>query len=462
MSAARFNLTQQTRFNFAQRHSGTLTSASGGSLTTLSGFFAGGAWADYDNDGFVDLFIENQGTSDSSGGKNLLFHNNGDGTFTKITAGAIVNDVGVGYGVLWSDYDNDGFMDLLIVNLVNNGHNFLYHNNRDGTFTRILTNDVALDTWTLGTSGGAWGDYDNDGLPDLFVTDNNGVRNRLYHNNGNGNFTNITSGPMLQPPSRNGANGCAWGDYDNDGYLDLFVGGIGAANGLYHNNGDGTFTQIFSEPPVSDGGSGFITLSIALADYDNDGFLDLFLTRFSLDGAGNEGPTTSSLYHNNGNTNTWLEVKLVGTVANRSAIGAKVRLLATIGGKTFWQLREISNGGGWNSQPLVAHFGLGDATTAEALRIEWPSGTVQEFQNVTAKQILTITEPPRLMATASNGVSEFSFKGGRGLQYEVDSSTNLSVWSSIGSITVSNLDGVAQIMDTNSPTPSRFYRLKQQ
>jgi hypothetical protein len=438
---------------------GTFTSASGGGLTTIPGFFAGSAWADYDNDGFVDLFIENQGTSNSSGGKNLLFHNNGDGTFTRITKGAIVNDIGVGYGVLWADYDNDGFMDLLVINLVNNGTNFLYHNNRDGTFTRILTNAVATDQWIEGTSGAAWGDYDNDGLPDLFVTDNNGVRNRLYHNNGNGSFTNVTSGPMLQPPTYKGANGCAWGDYDNDGYLDLFVGSIGGPNGLYHNNGDGTFTQILSEPPVTDGNSGFITLSIAFADYDNDGFLDLFLTRFTLDGFQNEGPSTSSLYHNNGNTNAWLEVKLVGTVANRSAIGAKVRLRATIGGKTFWQLREISNGGGWNSQPLVAHFGMGDATNAETLRIQWPSGTVQEFQNVAAKQILTITEPPRLTASLTNGLPQFSLKGGRGFQYEIDSSPDLSVWSPIDTLTLTNLSGVAQIVDTNPPASDhRFYR----
>ena len=266
----------------------------------------------------MDVFIENSGSPTLGGGKNLLFHNNGDGTFTQITAGAIVNDVGVGYGSLWEDYDNDGFMDLLVINNVDNGHNFLYHNNRDGTFTRILTNDVATDAWPAGTTGGAWGDYDNDGLPDLFVTDYSGVRNRLYHNNGNGSFTNVTVGPMLHPASRNGAFSCAWGDYDNDGYLDLFVGGIGGTNGLYHNNGDGTFTQIISEPPVTDGTNGFpIVLSISWVDYDKDGFLDLFLTRFTRDTSGNTGPASSRLFHNNGNTNGWLEVNLIGTVADR-------------------------------------------------------------------------------------------------------------------------------------------------
>src|SRR5207344_348521 len=112
-------------------------------------------------------------------------------------------------------------------------------------------------------------------------------------------------------------------------------------------------------------------------DFDNDGFLDLFVTS----GSQSSGVGTNLLYHNSGNTNSWLEVKLVGTVANRSGIGAKVRVKATINGKTFWQLREINNGGGWNIQTLVAHFGLGNVKDIEMLHIEWPSGTVQEVRN---------------------------------------------------------------------------------
>lgn len=436
---------------------GTFNRVSGGVVTNQLGYFANCAWADYDNDGFIDLFIENDGTS--SGAANLLFHNNGDGTFTKVTSGAVVSDVGVGSGSLWADYDNDGFMDLLVINLINNGHNFLYHNNRNGTFTRITTNAVATDSWLYGVQSGAWGDYDNDGLLDLFVVGNYGATNRLYHNNGAGNFTNVTPGPIPLPPVGVYPISCAWGDYDNDGYLDLFVDTYGGQNQLFHNNRDGTFTQIFSEPPVNDGGSGILEHGVAWVDYDNDGFLDLFLTCFTVDEYGDYGPAPCRLFHNNGNTNAWLEVKLVGIVSNRSAIGAKVHVHATIGGKTFWQLREISNGGGWNFQPLVAHFGLGDATNADIVRIEWPSGTVQEFQNVAAKQILTIVEPPRLLATTTNGVPQFSLKGGRGFQYEIDSSPDLSAWSSIGSLTVTNLNGMASIVDTNPPaSDQRFYR----
>lgn len=426
---------------------GTFSQASGGAVTNQLGFFDAPTWADYDNDGFVDLFVTDDGTSTDAGGKNRLFHNNGDGTFTNVTLGAVVNDIGVGWCALWADYDNDGFMDLLVINLVNNGHNFLYHNNRNGTFTKILTNTVATDVWSTGAQGAAWGDYDNDGLLDLYVTDNftsGGQRNRLYHNNGNGAFNIVASPPS---PAGSFLNGVAWGDYDNDGYLDLFMASTPGNDVLYHNNGNGTFTRILTGDPVNDSGG----YSCAWVDYDNDGFLDLFVTRSSA--------SANLLYHNNGNTNAWLEVKLVGTVANRSAIGAKVRVHATIGGKTFWQLREINSGGGWNCVPLVVHFGLGDATNVDTLRIEWPSGTVQEFPNVAPKQILTITEPPRLLAATTNGVPEFILKGGRGFQYDIQASTDLAAWSSIGVLTITNLNGTALIVDTNPPAlDHRFYR----
>jgi hypothetical protein len=425
---------------------GSFGRSSGGVVTNQLGFFDAVTWADYDNDGFVDFFATDNGPN-NVGNTNLLFHNNGDGTFTKITSGAVVSLVSVGTCALWADYDNDGFDDLLVINLVNNNRNVLYHNNRDGTFKRITTNVIATDFWSTGAQCGAWGDYDNDGLLDLYVTDNftsGGQKNRLYHNNGNGAFTNVVSPPS---PSGSFLNGVAWGDYDNDGYLDLFMASSPGNDALYHNNGDGTFTQILTGNPVSDSG-GF---SCAWVDYDNDGFLDLFVTR--------EAPTSNLLYHNDGNTNAWLEVKLVGTVSNRSAIGAKVRVHATIGGKTFWQMREINTGGGWNSTPLVAHFGLGDATNVDDLRIEWPSGLVQDFLNVAAKQILTYTEPPRLLATTTGGVPQFSLKGGRGFQYEIDSSTDLSTWSSNSIVTITNLNGIAQIVDTNPPaSDQRFYR----
>ena len=433
---------------------GSFHRVSGGSLTNLTGYFGECAWVDYDNDGFLDLFVTDTGPTDT-GAKNVLWHNSGDGTFTRILTGPLVTDLSFWTGAAWADYDNDGFMDVLVVNSSNGGANRLYHNGRNGVFTPVLTNVVATDLWPAGALTPAWGDYDNDGFQDLFVTSNGGTTNRLYRNNGNGTFSRITSGPMLRPPPGSLPNGAGWGDYDNDGYLDLFVSSINGRNALYHNNGDGTFTEILSGSPVNDGAPGIYCNTVAWIDYDNDGFLDLFVSQNNGPGLG----LANLLYHNNRNTNAWLEVKLVGTASNRSAYGAKVRARATIGGKTFWQMRELHSGAIYNTVPLVAHFGLGDATNVETVRIEWPSGTVQEFQNVGAKQILTITEPPRLLASMTNGVPKFSLKGGRGFQYEVDSSPDLSAWSSIGVLTITNLNGTIQIVDTNPPAlDQRFYR----
>jgi len=220
-------------------------------------------------------------------------------------------------------------------------------------------------------------------------------------------------------------------------------------NFLYHNNGDGTFTKITTGSPANEYSDSW---GCSWVDYDNDGFLDLSASRG--DGRGNY------LYRNNGNSNSWLKVNLVGTTSNRSAIGAKVRLNASIGGVSRWQSRQITGGSGWTGHnELRADFGLGDATNVGTVRIEWPSGTVQEFPNVAAKQILTITEPSRLLAATTNGVPQFSLKGGRGFQYEIDASTDLFAWSPIGVLTVTNLNGMALIVDTN-PTASdrRFYR----
>src|SRR5260221_316320 len=135
----------------------------GAIVNDLRRSFPHSVWADFNNDGFLDLFVCNLGSPSNSGARNSLWHNNGGGSFTKITSGAIATDVTAGWGTLWADYDNDGFMDLLVIN-ASVGPNYLYHNGRDGKFTSILTNAVGADTWAGGTQGGAWGDYDNDGF----------------------------------------------------------------------------------------------------------------------------------------------------------------------------------------------------------------------------------------------------------------------------------------------------------
>jgi hypothetical protein len=435
---------------------GSFTATSAGGVTNAVGFSNGAAAADYDNDGFVDLWVSDDGGSTVSGAVSQLYHNNGDGTFTRVFTNAVVKDVVGATCAAWVDYDNDGFMDLSVpsVGTAALDRVFLYHNNRNGTFTRVMTNAIATDTWASGAWGLAWGDYDNDGLPDLFVP---GFQSpsRLYHNDGNGAFTRIAAGAILNVPSGGGSRACTWGDYDNDGYLDLYICCEDAKNRLFHNNGDGTFTQVVSGNPVNDGGTGLESEACGWVDYDNDGFLDLFVTRISNNG----NPASNLLYHNNSNSNAWLEVKLVGTVANRSAIGAKVRVYATVGGKAFWQLREMTTGSGRSSQPLVAHFGLGNATNVDTLRIEWPSGTVQEIPNVAARQILTVQEPARLLPGGTNGVPQFSLNGGRNLSYEIDSSSDLETWSPFTTVTITNLSGITNMLDASvTGQAQRFYR----
>lgn len=434
---------------------GTFSRASGGGLTNSLGNFDACSWADFNNDGQLSVLIGDQASL------NQFWRNEGDGVFTRIASNpwtAITDGA-----TIWCDYDNDGFMDFLVAG-ASGGYNLLCHNNRDGTFTKVTTNAIATDFWVKPSEIGTWGDYDNDGLPDLFVTGDNGSPNRLYHNEGNGGFTKITNSiaaPMLNRPAGADSVICAWGDYDNDGYLDLFVSTHNGTNALYHNNGNGTFTQILTGDPVNDGGP-YYSLG-GWVDYDNDGFLDLFIARNNTD----VPAVTNLLYHNNGNTNGWLEVKLTGTASNRSAIGAKVRVHATIGGKAFWQLREITTGGGRWVQPLTAHFGLGDATNIDQVRIEWPSGIVQVLTNVGPRQLITVTEhqqtspPPPLITrvtSAASGAVSLEATGAASLLYVIEGSANLGNWTKVA--VVSNATGVVSFTDARAVNYGRrFYRI---
>jgi hypothetical protein len=356
----------------------------------IAGFHSA-SWADYDSDGFIDLFIAGHDPH------NRLFHNNGDGSFTKITNHVLVNDVTNSFSGKFVDYDDDGDVDLFVSNVLPGNFSILYRNDGSGAFTRVI--DSGLSDRSGETLGSCWGDYDNDGRQDLVV----GVlmqQNSLYHNEGNGTFRLIADSAISQEefPSSWFPLACSWGDYDNDGFLDLVIWGEGSTPSgyldpsigqtfLYHNNGDGTFAKVTDGPVVTEpGGVGQVPRWV---DYDNDGFLDLFGAR----GEETLEPQTNTLYHNDGNANAWLNVKLVGTISNRSAIGAKVRVNAFFRGASRWQLRETSAGSSQHQPSLNDEFGLADATLIDTVRVEWPSGVVQELHGVAPRQFLTITEP---------------------------------------------------------------------
>ncbi len=424
-------------------------------------------WADYDRDGFLDLFAANAYVKI---GNDSLYKNNADGTFRKITAneaGALLLLNTPTGPCAWADYDNDGYPDLWVGavwdEMVGVPQN-LWHNNRDGTFERVLAGSLAPKTG-LGTA--VWADYDNDGLLDLFVTSVSDT-NSLHHNLGGSTFENVTLEAGLA--QRITAYSAAWGDYDNDGYLDLFVAEhFGAQQTkqsiLYHNTGNGAFTRAEVGSPLREGSN---RDNVTWADYDNDGFLDLFITCgrsiwvTSQDLAG-----LNLLYHNSGNTNHWLKVKLAGTASNASGIGAKVRVQATIRGRTVWQLREISGNSSFSggTPGLIAHFGLGDATNVDVVRIEWPSGIVQELHQIAAGQSLSITEhqdspasaPVLAIVRPGNGTVQLTLTCPTNLVYVIETSTDLAQWTKAAAR--KNVAGAIEFtpaLATN--TPQRFYR----
>jgi hypothetical protein len=344
------------------------------------------AWGDYDNDGFVDMYVP---TAIAGSGPyyDMLFHNNGNGTFARITNSPVVTDPTANQGALWADFDNDGDLDLFVTS-VSNGKNRLYRNEGAGAFVALTNSPVMQDG---GQSGGcAWGDFDNDGDVDLFVTNFQG--NALYYlNDGRGGFTKVTNTVIVQEGA---SAGCIPIDFDNDGWLDLVS--PGPANLLYHNSGDGTFTKVMTGHVVAQPVRTFGNNSFAAADTDRDGFQDLLWVDFN----GN-----SQLFHNDGNPNAWLSVRCEGRMSNRAGIGAKVRVSTWIGERLVTQLREIGGGGlVFTQNEPVAAFGLGAATNVELLRIDWPNGLAQTFTNVAPRQFLHVVEPVIRALPASTNV----------------------------------------------------------
>jgi len=261
--------------------------------------------ADFDGDGWPDFYIVNGGDIHvrGPGVSNALYRNNRDGTFTEVAAKAGVRGTSYGLGCIWGDYDNDGHPDLYVTQY---GEDILYHNNGNGTFSDVTRKAGvgATESGTIFHSGAIFFDYDRDGLLDLYVggyvafgpdspqscvvygittscapSAYNGSANALYHNNGDGTFTNVTKqSGLLTPNGKNLSVGAA--DYDNDGWLDLFIANDGQRANLFHNEHDGTFKDVGLLTGMAVAGNGAIMagMCISLGDYDNDGWLDLYIS----------------------------------------------------------------------------------------------------------------------------------------------------------------------------------------
>ena len=509
---------------------------------------SGASWADYDNDGWLDLFLVdiagplpvatervNESAASSPGGYSRLYRNLGDGRFRDVTYEAGIDHQAIGMAVSWADYDNDGWTDVFLTAV---GDNMLYRNLGDGTFR-----DVTADAGMAGNpgfwAGAAWGDYDLDGYLDLYVTGyveyesllevggsalqydveipvslNPSTfrphKNMLWHNEGDGTFREMAAAAGVVG-DRGRSLGAVWADFDEDGWPDLYVANDVSDNVLYRNLGDGTFADVSHRAAVADyrGAMGlalgdwdgdedldlfithwiaqenalfsnlgadlsttpgepsslrffdeadrlglgqialdFIGWGTAFFDYDNDGHPDLFVANGStfqqddaphllvpmrdqlfwnrnrekgfydvsavagdhfaraLVGRGaafgdydrdgdvdivvvNHGGAPAILRNDGGDRGAWIEVRLEGTESNRSAIGTRVRLVAGAGVQTQVVGSQASY---LSHNSLALHFGLGEASRVDTLEILWPSGSRQTWVNIPARRALRLVE----------------------------------------------------------------------
>ncbi len=511
----------------------------------------GVAFYDYDHDGWLDIFLVNgsrlDGFPQGQEPVSRLFKNNRDGTFTDVTLKAGVARSGWGQGCCVGDYDNDGHDDLFVTYF---GKDVLYHNNGDGTFTDVSEKAGVAGSGKRWNTGCAFVDYDRDGLLDLFVANYidldlktapvpesgpclykgvmvacgppglNAGKNILYHNNGNGTFTDVSEVSGIAKVTGTYGLGVLVADLDNDGWPDIYVANDSTASTLYQNKHDGKFEDVALEAgcALSPDGKPQAGMGISAADYDLDGNLDLIKTNFAGDtpslyhnlGKGNFEDTTFAaglgahtqflgwgcgffdfdndgwpdilicnghvypeveqlrteagyaqrklLYRNlrNGKFedvsfaagpgistpassrgcafgdfdndgdvdvavncvnsfpqllrcdsqagNNWIKIRLEGTKSNRSGIGARIRCETKFPGeiKAHSQIDEVRSGGGYLSQSdLRVHFGLGKAQKVDVLEIRWPSGQIDTVKDIPANQVVHIKEREGIVATPS-------------------------------------------------------------
>ena len=398
------------------------------------------AFFDYDRDGHLDLFVSNYVTFDPGvaplpgasyycsfmsvpvacgpeglgGGTNILYHNRGDGTFEDVSEkSGVANPHGTktltlaadrtwrpvgsyGFAAIAADFDNDGWPDIYVS--CDTTPSFLYHNNRNGTFSEVgIPAGCALSGQGVaqGGMGAATTDYDGDGWLDIVKANFAGDPTTLYRNNGDGSFTDVSQQAGLGIIIKYVGMGVGFLDFDNDSWKDIFVAnghvypeadrirgipGFKQPNLLFRNLGNGRFADVSSVagPGLKVVGSSH---GCAFGDYDNDGDIDILIS--------NNNELPNLLRNDGGNRRNWLMVKCLGTRSNRSGIGARVRAVTG----QHAQMDEVTSGSSFLSQSdLRLHFGLGRAKAVDLVEVTWPSGAKESFRNIQANQLITIEE----------------------------------------------------------------------